>query len=247
MSSDLSSTLSFVQGPVFRFCFALMMLGLARTAVMGATELAASWLVAEDRRVVFWKLRQRVVWFLFPHLLLRKLFAGGLGWNLYHLLLSICSFVFRVGAILVPAFMVAHVYLWERGLGVAWPSLPPNGADRISMLTIIAGVLVFLGRLYSPLLRKVEPAWCFAKPLILILPFVTGVLAMHPTWSPLSYQAVMLMHVLAACLVLVLLPFAHLFRSIHTPVTRWFPETNWRAEVNGVDAASPEVRAMVTA
>ncbi len=222
--------LEFVQGPVFRFCFALMVLGLARLALMGTLETAAAWMVADDRRAVRAKLRQRIWWFFCPHVLLKGVGRGGAGWSAYHALLSLCSLVFRLGAILLPAFMVAHVYLWERWLGVAWPSLPPTLANGIAVVTIAAGLIVFLGRLYSPLLRKVEPAWTFVKPLILILPFVTGVLAMHPTWSPLSYQAVMLLHTLSACAVFVLLPFAHLLRFVHAPVTAWLPETHWRYE-----------------
>jgi len=32
-----------------------------------------------------------------------------------------------------------------------------------------------------------EPGWTFFKPLILLMPFVTGFLAMHPTWNPIDY------------------------------------------------------------
>jgi hypothetical protein len=153
--------------------------------------------------------------------------------------------------VLIPAFMVAHVYLWERGLGIGWPALPPGTADTISFVTIAAGLLVFLGRLYSSVLRKVEPAWSFLSPLILIAPFVTGVFAMHPTWSPFAYQTVLLLHVITACLVFVLLPFARLLSFMHTPVTRWIPQAAWHytppaEEIERTETTTP-AREMVPA
>jgi hypothetical protein len=156
------------------------------------------------------------------------MYVTSTGWSVYHIVLSVCSLCFRLGAIIVPSFMVAHVYLWERGLGISWPSLPPGTGDMISFLTIAAGVFVFLGRIYSPLFRKTEPAWSFLTPLILILPFVTGVLAMHPTWSPIRYQVLLLLHTLSACMVFVLLPFAGLLSFMHCSITRWVPEAAWR-------------------
>lgn len=228
MNTDVSAALEFVQGPVFRFAFALMLLGFLRIVLIASTEWAAAWLVANDRTTVRAKLVRRLLWLVMPHLLLRQVWTGGFGWSLYHLGLTFFSFVFRVGAVIVPAFMVAHVYLWERGLGISWPALPPGMGDAISVVTILAGVVVFLGRLYSPLLRKTEPAWSFLTPLILILPFITGVLAMHPTWSPIRYQVMLLMHVLSACLVFILLPFARLLSFMHCPIVRWVPEAAWR-------------------
>jgi hypothetical protein len=228
VNSDVTSILEFVQGPVFRFAFALMLLGFLRLAVMSFAEAASAWLLATDRRTVHTKLRQRVMWFLLPHMLLRHVRDDGAGWSAYHLILSVCSLVFRLGAIIVPCFMVAHVYLWERALGISWPCLPPGTGDAISFLTIGAGFVVFLGRLYSPLLRKAEPAWSFLTPLILILPFITGVVAMHPRWSPIRYQVVLLLHVLSACTVFVLLPFSGLLSFMHCSIMRWLPQAAWR-------------------
>lgn len=228
VNSDLSSALQFIEGPLFRFSFALMVLGFLRLLLIGGTEAAAAFLMAKDRREVWAKVGQRILWFLFPHLLLSPVAPKARGWGVYHALLSVFSLIFRLGAVIVPAFMVAHVYLWERGLGVSWPALAPGAADTISLVTIATGLVVFLGRLYSPLLRKVEPVWSFLAPLILVTPFLTGVLAMHPTWSPLSYQTVLLLHVLTACTVFVLLPFAHLLSFMHTPITRWVPQAAWR-------------------
>jgi hypothetical protein len=213
---------------------------------MNLTEAASAWLMATDRHSVRVKLRQRIVWFLFPHVLLRHVRDDGRGWSVYHLLLSVCSLVFRLGAILLPCFMAAHVYLWERALGISWPSLPPGTGDAISFVTIGAGFVVFLGRLYSPLLRKAEPPVSFVTPLVLVLPFVTGVLAMHPTWSPIRYQVMLLLHVLSACTVFVLLPFAGLLSFMHCPISRWVPRAAWRDVHPKAEPALEEAGEMVS-
>lgn len=243
MNTDWSATIEFVQGPVFRFAFALMVLGFLRWALIAASETIAAFLLTRNRGGFSEKLKQRILWFLAPHIVLCAA-RGEKEGSLYHCGLAFFSFIFRMGAVIVPAFMVAHVYLWERGLGISWPSLAPAAGDKISFITIAAGLVVFLGRLYSPLLRKTEPAWSFITPLILIAPFITGVLAMHPTWSPVSYQVMLLLHILSACLVFVLLPFARLLSFMHCPITRWVPQAAWRnlpaAEATTDRTAVPE-------
>ncbi len=241
MNSDLSAALDLVQGPVFRFAFALMLLGLMRQAIICLIEAAATRVMSGHTGAVMTRMRQRVVWRVMPHVLLRRHWSGGPGWEFYHVVLSLVYLVLRISAVLVPVFMVAHVYLWERVLGFAWPAMPGRLSDWLTITTIVCGLLVFLGRLYSPLLRKVEPVWSFVTPLFLIFPFTTGLLAMHPTYSPLSYQAVMLLHVLSATLAFVLVPFAGLLSFMHTPITRWVPEAGWRS-AETERAASPAVK-----
>lgn len=228
MNTDVTATLEFVQGPILRFSFALMVLGFARLVLIGGAEAAAARLMTADRATFRAKVGQHLCWWLAPHLVLKPVWTGGASWSIYHLGLAGFSLVFRLGTVIIPAFMTAHASLWEKTLGIRWPALSPAVGDAISIVTILAGLVFFFGRLYSPLLRKTEPAWSFLTPLILIAPFVTGVLAMHPTWSPIRYPVMMLLHILSACVVFVLLPFARLLSFMHCPITRWVPQANWR-------------------
>ncbi len=229
MSETIQLMLDFAEGPVFRFAFALMVLGALRAVLVGLSDTVAAYVTHEDRRVFWHKFRLRVLWLTFPSFLLRRARPRCRGAMFaYHVGLCFTSLVFRFSAILVPAFMVEHVHLWERGLGVAWGTLPPGIADGLSLVTILAGLVLFLGRLYSPALREIEPPWSFLKPLLLILPFVTGMLAMHPTWSPVDYHVVRLLHALSAAVVFVMIPFARMLTCMHTPLTRVLPEAEWR-------------------
>lgn len=217
------------QGPLFRFAFALAVLGLVRLALLCLSGIVAAY-VTDRERAVFWrKTRQHALWWVFPSVVAnqaRRFRSQAL--YVYHLGLDGVAFLFRALVVILPTFMVAHVYLWERALEVSWPALPGAVADVLSVITIVCGVTLFLGRIYSPVLRAIEPLWSFFKPLLLLVPFLTGTLACHPTWSPLDYHVMLLMHVLSAAAVLALLPFARLLSSVHTRLTTLVPEAAWR-------------------
>lgn len=241
MNENVLSALDFAQGPVFRCAFALMVLGLLRNAVLAVSDTVAAYLTT-DAKPVFWRrFRQHIWWFLFPSVVLHRARpGGGTRMFIYHLGLFSVALVFRITAVLVPAFMVAHVYLWERNIGFAWPTMSASLADKLSVVTIVAGVVLFLGRLYSPILRQIEPGWSFLKPLVLILPFVTGVMAMHPTWSPFDYHLVLLIHVLSAALVFVMVPFGRMLMCVHTSLEEIIPEAVWRRPLAQTPAAAGE-------
>ena len=226
MNANVLFLLDFAEGPLFRLAFAVMVLELLRRALLGIYDLTAAYYSASDTTAVRRKLGLRITWFLAPTLILRRVHPH-IGSLSYLACLCALSLAFRIFAILVPAFMVAHVYLWERGFGLTWSTLPGRIADVLTLITIAIGLTLFLGRLYSPLLRRLEPAWTFFKPLILTVPFLSGVIAMHPTWSPFDYHLVLLIHVLSANLVFVLFPFTRMLHCMHTPLTQVMPEAAW--------------------
>ncbi|MFH1745410.1 MAG: hypothetical protein ABIG44_00025 [Planctomycetota bacterium] len=241
MDENVRYLLDFAGGPLFRFAFALMVLGLLRVIALTISDTLAAYLTIEDRRIFWRRFRQHLMWFIFPSIIIRQARPGGsTSMFVFHLGLCVTSLIFRAIILVVPAFMMAHVYLWERGIGISWPALPAGVADVLTLVAIVAGLVLFLGRLYSPVLRGVEPAWSFLKPLILLLPFVTGMLAMHPTWSPIDYHVVLLIHILSAVLVFVLLPFTRMLSCMHTPLSRFVPEAVWLNPYTGAtDGPAP--------
>lgn len=228
MNESVHLLLDLAEGPLFRLAFALMILGSLRAIGLGASDVVAAYLTIPDRRVFWRKLRLRVLWLTFPYFVLRQAYPGGSsGMHAYHFGICFTSVVFRITAVVVPVFMIGHVYLWERSFGLAWGTLPATIADVLTLVTIITGLALFLGRLYSPIFREIEPPWSFVKPLLLVLPFASGLLAMHPTWSPIDYYAVCLIHVCSAALVFVAIPFARLLTCMHTPLNDVVPEARW--------------------
>lgn len=240
MDASILVALRIAEGPVFRFALGLAILGLARNALLSLSDITAAYLAERDRAALRRKFGLRIMWLLFPTLIFHR--AGYLrtgGQFLYHAFFSTVSLAFRLFAILVPVFMVAHVYLWEQALGISWPAFPGTLADTLSYATIVTGLLLFLGRVYSPTLRQVEPAWAFFKPLIMLVPFVTGVLAMHPRWSPIDYHAIMVVHVFSASAVIAILPFARLF-SLHVGLEQLLPEAAWNPTAPAPRASAPQ-------
>jgi hypothetical protein len=231
MHETTTFALRVAQGPLFRFAFALAMLSLLRFALLGLSGLVASYVTDRDRAVFWRKVRQRVLWWVLPTVVINQL-RPYRSRALYAYDIGLCgiSLLFRVLVVVLPTFMVAHVYLWERALAVSWPAFPGRLADVLSVITVVSGLVLFLGRIYSPALREIEPPWSFFKPLLLLVPFFTGLFARHPTWSPVDFQVVLLVHVLSAAAVLALLPFARLLSCMHTRVTTLVPSAAWRSE-----------------
>jgi hypothetical protein len=222
--------IEFAEGPLFRFAFALMVLAALRALLLGVSNAVGAYVTIEDHRDFWHKVRMRVLWLTFPSVILRRAgLEGSRAMHRYHTGLFATSLIFRFTAILVPAFMVEHIYLWEQGLGLRWGTLGATAADTLSVIAIVAGLALFFGRLYSPLLRRIEAPWSFLKPLLLVIPFATGMLAMHPTWSPIDYYVVRLIHTISAALVFVLIGFGRMLTSMDTPLTRIAPDAAWNA------------------
>lgn len=247
MDPALQDWLHLSQGSLFRLALALMVLGLLRNALLALSDAVGAFAVEPDPSTFWRKLRARMLWHVFPPLVLMRYPPPGERIGLpYLFVLSSLSLIFRTGIVLVPSFMAAHVYLWERGLGVAWPTLPASIADLGAILTMTAGIALLLGRLYSPFLRRVESAWSFVRPLALLAPMFTGVLAMHPQASPMDYYVVMLTHTLSAALAFILVPFAGLLSDMHAPVARVIPELAWLPEQADWPTASDTRKAVAT-
>ncbi len=229
--------LDIARGPLFRFAFTLMVLGMVRIVALGCSDMVGAYVTAADRSRFWHKVRLRILWLTFPSLVLHRLRPQCRGGMLaYHVSLCFTSMLFRLVAILLPAFLVAHVYLWKRGIGLTWPVLSGHAADTLAWIVIGLGVALFFGRLFSPALREIDPPWSFLKPLILIVPFITGVLAMHPTWSSVDYHVMLLLHTLSGIVVLVLVPFSRLLTCMHRPLVWVMPEAAWQGLTRRADA-----------
>ena len=210
--------LEFARGPLFRFTFALMVLGLARLVGLTIYGAVRTYLLAGDQRLLWPLIRQRTVWALFPFSRLRRTRP----------VYSVLSVLFHVGLIIVPIFLFAHVHLWERGIGIGWLVLPPLAADVLTIVTVVAAVALFVGRVSSPLSRALSRAQDYAWPWLLIVPFVSGFLASHPTWCPVDYQVMLLIHVLSAELVFVLIPFSKIAHCVLIPFSQLVSDLGWR-------------------
>jgi nitrate reductase gamma subunit len=213
--------LEWARGPAFVFSFSLMVLGLMRILILTIWGIAKTLLRAGDKKVA-WK----------------NLIATSLAWILpfkklkQRVWYSLASILFHIGIIIVPIFLIEHVALWRRGIGVSWFTISRSLADGLTLLTIAMIILLLIGRLGSREARTLTRGQDVLLPLIILIPFISGLLASHPAFNPFAYQATMLVHVLSSDLVMCLIPFTKLCHCVILPFTQVVAEVGWHFPPN---------------
>lgn len=142
-------------------------------------------------------------------------------------LFSLTSMVLHATIIVTPIFLGGHILLWERGLGISWPSISNALADWLSIIAVVAMVLMLLMRITSSSARAISRPQDYLLLVILAFPFVSGLLVMHPHYNPFSTDATMLVHALSADLLLALIPFSKISHVVRLPATQLLGELGW--------------------
>lgn len=214
----MDAWIEFGRGPLFRLCFSMMLLGLARIVILTIIGMIEALKRNEDKIVPWRELIGKTISWLFPLTrLLRK-----------RPVYSLVSFMFHVGLILVPLFLAAHVLLWEKSFGFAWFEIPQSIADYLTLIVIVGGLTLFLMRvLYHParaISRKQDYIW----PLLLVVPFVTGYVCVNGSISSVTYQWLMLIHVLSANLIMIMIPFTKIAHCMLIPFSQLVTGIGWK-------------------
>lgn len=195
----MDAWLEFAKGPLFALTFLIMTLGLARIALIQTYSLVRG----KGRRLA------AAPW--------RKILAEAASWvvPVRHLIpetraFSVVSYLFHIGALVVPLFLASHIAMWERLFSINLPAISRGLADFLTLGTIACLVLLLGFRIFSPRLRSTSRPSDYVLLVVLLLPFLSGYMAMHPAWNPLPWAIMMLVHVLSAELLFVLIPFTKL-------------------------------------
>ncbi len=214
----MDAWLDFGRGPLFRFCFVLMILGLGRIFILSIIGLVENYRRNPDKIVPYKELINKTFSWLLP---VNRLWKKRPAY-------STVSFLFHVGLILVPLFYGAHVLLWKKSVGFAWFSISQTLADVLTIAVIVGGIVLFLMRaLYSParaLSRKQDYIW----PLLLVIPFLTGYICAHWIISPGAYQWMMLIHIYSANLIMAMIPFAKIAHCMLLPLSQLVTSLSWK-------------------
>ena len=215
---SLEGWLDFARGPLFRLCFSLMILGLLRILALSFIGMKEAWDRSADK-IVPWRdlTLQTARWLVPVSSFWRK-----------RPLYSAVSIVFHAGLLLVPLFLPAHVLLWKRAVGFAWPALSQPVADWLTLAAIAAGLGLFAGRVFHRAARALSRRQEYLWPLLLVVPFATGYLCSNATLSPRAYQWLMLVHVLAGDLILLLIPFTKIAHCVLFPLSQYVSGLAWK-------------------
>ena len=223
--------LDFAQGPLFVASFAFMVLGLLRRLLRQISQFHRSLSRLANPTVdVGGNVKQSLLWLLpLGHLYRNRP------------LLSVASFVFHIGLLLVPILLVNHIDLWYRALGLRWTGISPAVADVLTLLTIGGALTLFLFRLLDRAGRTLSSTADYLVLLAVFLPFVSGYMTMHPSVNPLNYDGMLLIHVLSAELVFVLLPTTKLSHAVLFVLDRFSSDVFWQMPAGAGDRVAAEL------
>ena len=207
---SLEDLLKLLTSPIFRLCFAIMVLGLIRIFLLDIWGAYKAYRKAGDKTMPWKLIISRGMEWIFP--------VKRVAHN--RPVYSVISILFHVGLLLVPLFLFAHVQLWKESLGFGWITLPYQWAYWLTLSTILFAIALFIGRAINKsssfISRKQDYLW----PLILLIPFVTGFVCAHLSVNPKIYQPFMLMHVLSADLIFIMIPFTKIAHCVLMPLSQ---------------------------
>ncbi|MCA9888287.1 MAG: hypothetical protein KC546_07935 [Anaerolineae bacterium] len=126
--------------------------------------------------------------------------------------------IFHLGLFVVIFFGAAHMLTWDSILGIRWPTLPLPIVDFFAAITIIALIVLFLNRMYSPVLRLITRVPDYVNLIIVLLPFLTGFFMTHRLFLP--YEQIYTLHVLTVDILLFWIPLSRISHFVFYFITK---------------------------
>jgi len=155
-------------------------------------------------------------------LTLRSLFHwlipfNSVNWRLRPII-TIVTFLFHIGLVFTPIFLVAHNVLIHESWGISWWTLSESLADIMTMIVIGSCIFFFLRRIVAPEVRFVTFANDYVILAISFLPFITGFFAYHQWLLP--NKTMVILHMLFGESMLIAIPFTRLGHMFYFFLTR---------------------------
>jgi len=192
---------AFVTGPLAWLAFSIFFIGCIVRAVLYV-------------RGLNWQL-DRVAYTEYPRFAargaLRSIFFwllpyGTRSWRL-HKGFTLLVFVFHLGLIITPIFLLGHNVLLLERWGFSLWTLPEAVSDAMTIAVILAAVFIVLRRIALTEVRILTTAYDYLMLAIAVAPFVTGFMAYHHIGN---YQFWLILHILCGEMMLVAIPFTKL-------------------------------------
>jgi nitrate reductase gamma subunit len=126
--------------------------------------------------------------------------------------LSAVSIIFHICLFATPIFLMSHSILIRQAVGISVPYFSEPVSDLLTAIVLFCGLFFLLRRLLMRRVRVLTSAWDVILLLLVLLPFFTGLLARHHL--VLDYRTMILIHMAAAELILILIPFTKFFHMV---------------------------------
>jgi nitrate reductase gamma subunit len=128
--------------------------------------------------------------------------------------------LWHIGFIIALLLFIPHVELIKSTFGIAWPALPNPVVDAITAITILGLVAALVHRLMHPVKRFLSTTEDYLIWGVTFLVVLTGYLAYHRVINP--YPLGLGLHILAAEIFLVVLPFTKLTHIFTAFIARFY-------------------------
>lgn len=137
---------------------------------------------------------------------------------------TVISFAFHLSLVCVPLFLFAHILLLSEAWGFNWPSLPRWLADAASVYVILACAYFIVRRASSPELRYISTPLDYVIPVLVIVPFVTGI------WSGYKlpgFTVMHIVHILTGEVLIAIIPFTRISHMVFGFFTRVYTSSEF--------------------
>jgi nitrate reductase gamma subunit len=216
--------ISFARGPFFRLTILLMIFGLIRTILLDLWGAYESYRRAGDKKLDWGGALKNTFKWLFP---IKMAFTGRPAYSLF-------SIIFHIGLLVTPVFLLAHIQLWESSIGIGWIALSHFWADLLTIVTIVSGLALLIGRIGSRGSRILSRFQDYLWPILIVIPFISGYFCANLNLSPTGHQLFMLIHILSGELIFILIPFTKIAHCVLFPLSQFIISLSWKfpARVN---------------
>ncbi len=121
--------------------------------------------------------------------------------------MTILFFVFHIGLIITPIFLLAHNIILKERWGISWFTISGPVADLLTIAVIVCVVFLALRRIAFPEVRILTTAYDYILLAVAVAPFVTGFFA---TQQISGYKFWFMAHIICAEIMLIAIPFTKL-------------------------------------
>ncbi|MFO7687939.1 MAG: hypothetical protein R6V60_17810 [Desulfobacterales bacterium] len=116
-------------------------------------------------------------------------------------------FVFHIGLLLTPVFLLGHNILLKTKWGFSLPTLSETTADVLTIAVIVSALFLVLRRIALTEVRIITSTYDYLLVAIAVAPFVTGLLARYQV---ADYQFWLIVHILCGEIFLIAIPLTKL-------------------------------------
>jgi nitrate reductase gamma subunit len=125
----------------------------------------------------------------------------------YYPVFTVLVFVFHIGLLITPLFLLGHNLLLQERWGFSLPTLPEALADALTVAMLLAALFILLRRIAMPQVRILTTAYDILLLVVATAPFLTGLLAYRQVGD---YNFWLILHILSGEIMLIAIPWTKL-------------------------------------